>query len=237
SLADALSALSEGKHDDPAGQQPKDPNGQGEPNDLNDPGDPGDPGELNDPGDPDDDAGGHDGGPDPDMPHALAAESGDAAPVWALDDDDPATPAGSASRRLASRRPRRPSGSARFGVKASMIIGMLLLVPAIWAVCLFAGVDVPNASAANAERMALLMLFCWPVSLALIGGSVYFNRQLTSQQAAYDQAVAAESIPTAGEQTDDDDTHRDNTHSDDTHRDNTHSDDTHRDDDNPHAGT
>jgi len=143
--------------------------------------------------------------PPPDVPQGIAPEPDDAAaaPAWDLDADEASATSPSSSRPLASRRPPRPSGVARFGVKASMVIGMLLLIPAIWAVLVLAGVDVLNASAAGADRMALLMLICWPIALALIGGSFHFGKQLARQQAAYDQSVADEQRRHGSEQSTD----------------------------------
>ncbi len=166
SLADALSNMADGQHkperDDP-------PQAQADPADVPE-------------GEPVDDAG---------------FDFDDEAPaVQAAGTSDPGelTSGGSTSggRTLASRRPKPPSGMAKFGVKASMVIGMLLLIPAIWAVLVLVGVDVFNANAAGAKQMALLMLVCWPIGGALIGGAVHFNKQLVRQQEACDQAIARE---------------------------------------------
>ncbi len=91
-----------------------------------------------------------------------------------------------------TRRPPKPSDAAKLGVRASLIIGGLLLIPGIWAVLVLAGVDVFNANVSGARAMAALMLLSWPIGGALIGGALFFQRQLARQQAEYDRAIARE---------------------------------------------
>jgi len=57
-------------------------------------------------------------------------------------------------------------------------IGLLLLIPATWAVLLLVGVDVPRSHRADSRDMAVAMLACWPISLALLASAVLFFSQV-----------------------------------------------------------
>lgn len=77
-----------------------------------------------------------------------------------------------------------PTQLARHGVKVCLIIGMLLLVPGLWAIGLLVGLPIPLAGKTGATAMAYLMLLCWPISICLIWGAFHFAKQ----HAAYDDA-------------------------------------------------
>jgi len=92
------------------------------------------------------------------------------------------TPGPSRRRRPAGaggsgRRQKGPTPLARHGVKACLIIGMLLLIPALWAVGILIDLPVPMSGRSSADAMAYLMLLCWPIAGALIWGAFHFARQ------------------------------------------------------------
>jgi hypothetical protein len=76
-----------------------------------------------------------------------------------------------------SRSNRAPTQLARQGVKVCMVIGMLLLIPALWAVAILLDLPVPMSGRKSATAMALLMLLCWPIAGALIWGAFHFAKQ------------------------------------------------------------
>ena len=109
---------------------------------------------------------------------------GDDAVAMAFDPDELGVGEGGAagSRRRPSgagrvRRPAAPTPLARMGVKLCLVIGMLLLIPALWAVGILVKLPVPLAGRSSATAMAMLMLLCWPVGGALIWGAFHFARQ------------------------------------------------------------
>ncbi len=87
----------------------------------------------------------------------------------------------------AARR-RGPTPLSRMAVKACMVVGMLLFIPALWAVAVLIGLDVPASHSPNADGMALLMLVCWPIALALVIGAYLYAKQI----ARHDAALAAD---------------------------------------------
>jgi hypothetical protein len=108
-----------------------------------------------------------------------------------------AGPAATPTRRrkpanASSGRRRGPTPMARTAVKVCMVVGMLLLIPALWAVAVLIGLDVPMSGGkglgVSANSMAYLMLVCWPIALALIIGAFMYGKQI----AAADAAAAAE---------------------------------------------
>ncbi|MFA7236374.1 MAG: hypothetical protein WC058_05880 [Phycisphaeraceae bacterium] len=101
--------------------------------------------------------------------------------------------AGSPRQRPAPRpKIRRPTQLHHTGVKLCLIIGMLLLIPGLWAVGILLGLNVPMAYRTSARGMAYLMLVCWPVAAALIGGSIHYARHLAEIEARFDAAEEAE---------------------------------------------
>lgn len=86
-----------------------------------------------------------------------------------------------ASRRVGAAAGRGGSagGGAKggmHGLKATMApvvgtVGVLLLVPAIWAVLVLGGAEVFAAERNDALSMAKAMLVCWPIAICLIAAS------------------------------------------------------------------
>lgn len=91
-----------------------------------------------------------------------------------------------ANRRTATpvRNPNRPvarSGSHNLKATAAPLlvtVGVLLLVPAFWSVFLLVGMKVPGWDRGDARSMAMAMLICWPLALALIAAAVVLFLQL-----------------------------------------------------------
>lgn len=96
------------------------------------------------------------------------------------------------------RKAKGPTQLARHGVKGSLALGMLLLIPAIWAVAVLLGIPVPGAGGegvgVSSNTMAIIMLLCWPVAGCLIWGAVFFGKQ----HAKYDAMIAAQEEADAG---------------------------------------
>ncbi len=65
-----------------------------------------------------------------------------------------------------------------WSVRLSIVMGVLLLVPAILAVLVLIGVKMPLSQKENATAFAALLLVCWPVAGGLLAGAWYFNKQL-----------------------------------------------------------
>jgi multisubunit Na+/H+ antiporter MnhG subunit len=89
-----------------------------------------------------------------------------------------------AGGRRPVRKPLKRTRLADFLIKASIVVGMLLLVPALWAVAILFGLPVPMAEDGGATAVALFMLLCWPVALILIGGAVYYAKLFAKAEAA-----------------------------------------------------
>ena len=85
------------------------------------------------------------------------------------------------------RRPVRTAASANQPLKAAAVpvlftVGALLLVPAVWAVLLLGGANVWHAQRPDAQRMAVVMLACWPIALSLFGAGVFFGLQVRREK-------------------------------------------------------
>ena len=117
-----------------------------------------------------------DGPPDPAQAHADALEQG--GETHAERDGERESASAASVPRRAARRAGRGGATQTGGVKAFaapilMTVGALLLVPAIWSVRYLSGVEgVSHAQREGARPMALLMLICWPMALALMAASV-----------------------------------------------------------------
>lgn len=101
---------------------------------------------------------------------------------------------GAPARRSRSRKSGRPTGgrnrrssgptpAARLMVKVSLVLGALLLIPALWAIGILLGLPVPLAGRSHADKVAYLMLLCWPVAAILIGGALFFAKQHAREDA------------------------------------------------------
>ncbi len=58
------------------------------------------------------------------------------------------------------------------------LIGVLLLIPAVWAVLLLAGAPVWHHERHSARGMAAVMLVCGPIAFAMFGGAAYYGAKL-----------------------------------------------------------
>ena len=95
------------------------------------------------------------------------------------------------------RKAKGPTQLARHGVKGALILGMLLLIPGLWAILVLVGVPVPGAGGEgmgfSGKTMAYIMLLCLPISGCLIWGAVFFNKQ----HQKYDAMIAPPASPWA----------------------------------------
>ncbi len=91
--------------------------------------------------------------------------------------------AGSASSpTTATRRSSSPRGAKkapnhdlkRTAIPILITVGVLLMVPGLWAVGQMLGFAVPRHEDPKAGQMALAMLITWPMSLCMIAGAVFF---------------------------------------------------------------
>jgi len=87
------------------------------------------------------------------------------------------------SRGPTARRPPRRTALANNMIRISVVMGLALLVPGVWAVAVLAGLSVPMSAGDSAPNMAMVMLLCWPVGLILLGGAVYYNRLFNRAEA------------------------------------------------------
>ena len=84
---------------------------------------------------------------------------------------------------------------------------MLLLIPALWAVAVLIGLDVPmsggSSMGVSSNGMALLMLVCWPIALMLVGGAYFYGKQHAKydakQAAGEEEGGTSEDVVSAGE--------------------------------------
>jgi len=84
-----------------------------------------------------------------------------------------------AARRTTPRRSRK--GDDQFKAAAVPVlftVGGLLILIGIWALLLLLDVAVPMHQRSGSQQMAIAMLVCWPVGLALIAGGVIFHKQI-----------------------------------------------------------
>lgn len=83
--------------------------------------------------------------------------------------------------RPISRTPFRTKPPSSGGLKAVaspvlITVGLLMLIPAVWAVLFLSGSITSDKH--DARVMAFVMLACWPIAIALIGGGVWFIFQV-----------------------------------------------------------
>jgi hypothetical protein len=96
----------------------------------------------------------------------------------------------SAAAASASAHPRRPtpmpkkgSGLKAIAVPIMGTVGVLLLVPATWALLYLFSVQVPGFDRPSARPMAFMMMMCWPIAIILIAGAVVMFRQVMREKA------------------------------------------------------
>ncbi len=114
------------------------------------------------------------------MPGEIDDESGEVLGVAMLTDQPTAFTAGN---RPAARTPSRhvPRGGHPDGLKAIMLpvfgtVGLLLLIPGVWALLILGGVEalVPEGRAIeDAQQMAYFMLIALPMALILLAAAGY----------------------------------------------------------------
>ncbi len=61
-------------------------------------------------------------------------------------------------------------------------VGVLLLIPAMWALLLLMGVGVPGSARDDSRPMAAVMLISWPIAICLIAASVLFFNQILREK-------------------------------------------------------
>ncbi len=96
---------------------------------------------------------------------------------------EPAAPAGAQSRRRHAAPPKSKSSSTAamgFFIPIIFLFGVLTLIPAVLGVLIMMGADVPLSGREDSKTMAVVMLACWPVSLGLIAGGIWYLVQYNS---------------------------------------------------------
>jgi hypothetical protein len=63
-----------------------------------------------------------------------------------------------------------------------MTVGVMLLIPAIWAIMVLTGARVPMSDRPDAPTMAKVMLICWPLALTLIIPAVLLFAQISASR-------------------------------------------------------
>ena len=62
-------------------------------------------------------------------------------------------------------------------------IGLMLLVPAMWAVLILSGAEkIPGAQIDDAPMKAKFMLICWPVAILLLATAIYYTLQIMGEK-------------------------------------------------------
>jgi len=91
----------------------------------------------------------------------------------------------SASRSRTKKVKSKPKKSADLKATAApvlMTFGLVMLVPAVWAVLILMGIEAPMHERESVDKMALFMLVCWPIGLALFAGGIFFMVQSMKQK-------------------------------------------------------
>ncbi len=88
-----------------------------------------------------------------------------------------------ATRRSSRARAGRASTSAtndlkKVAVPMLITVGVLLMIPGLWALLVLGGVEIFGSTKQGARGMAMVMLLCWPIALLLIFGAFYFIVEL-----------------------------------------------------------
>ena len=91
----------------------------------------------------------------------------------ALRDELPPQPAATPSRRRPVRRTWSAPNLHEVAAPVLLTVGVLLLVPAVWAVLVLLGASVWRSDWPGADRMSLIMLMCWPIAAGLIAGACW----------------------------------------------------------------
>ena len=93
-----------------------------------------------------------------------------------------------AVRRSSRARAGRASTSAtndlkKVAVPMLITVGLLLMIPGLWALLVLGGVEIFGSAKQGARGMAMVMLLCWPIALLLIFGAFYFIVELRRAEA------------------------------------------------------
>ena len=89
--------------------------------------------------------------------------------------------------RKKTTRPR--SSKANQGLKATAApllgtVGVLLLIPGVWAVLTLSGMNVAGSAREDAQAMAWAMLVCWPIAICLLVTAIIFFVQMLRDKKA-----------------------------------------------------
>lgn len=103
-----------------------------------------------------------------------ASEPEPAAQQW-IEPDAVAAPAVNRPRRAVPAKAKANTTAAMgFFIPIIFLFGLMTLIPAVLGVLILVGADVPLADRDDSKTMALVMLACWPVSLGLIAGGIWY---------------------------------------------------------------
>jgi hypothetical protein len=82
----------------------------------------------------------------------------------------------------ASAGSRRSSDFKAIAAPILMTVGLMLLLPAFWAVLVLTGAGVPMSDRDDASTMAKVMLLCWPLALSLIIPAILIFARLAADR-------------------------------------------------------
>lgn len=89
-----------------------------------------------------------------------------------------ATQSGPAYRPLPRKGKKKNNELKAMAAPILMTVGVMLLMPAFWAVLVLTGAPVPMSDREDASTMAKVMLLCWPLALTLVIPAVFMFVQL-----------------------------------------------------------
>ena len=112
-------------------------------------------------------------GPDGDVAESAA----DATEALARAAAERSGQGGAGQGNLRAGREASRSSATGVGGILLLLVGGLLLIPAVWATLLLGGANVWGAARQDANRMATAMLVCWPLAIALVGAGIYYSRR------------------------------------------------------------
>jgi len=132
----------------------------------------------------------------------AGAEEGEEPPVAVFEpeaieapahfDSSAAIPQSAARRPRPVRVPPKPQANLK-AVFAPVLLtfGVLMLLPAVWAVMILMGAEVWMHDGQGVDTMAKIMLICWPVGLGLLAGAFVSFVQLSREKTKQRQREAA----------------------------------------------
>ncbi len=103
-----------------------------------------------------------------------------------------AIPQSATRRSKPARVPPKPQANLK-AVFAPVLLtfGILMLLPAVWAVMILMGAETWMHDGQGVDTMAKIMLICWPVGLGLLAGAFVSFVQLSREKAKQRQREAA----------------------------------------------